>query len=119
MALLEYAVLLRGVEAVLVEILEVRRLKDAHVDVPVDEDVLHHPLGTVLLEERCLPDVLGRTQIPMVVVETADKPGTILVDLVRGARIPQMHMPVNDEQFLAGVSLEHRVPLPGKSEQAA
>src|SRR5215469_11966145 len=119
MAFLEYAVLLRGVEAVLVEILEVRRLKDAHVDISVDKDVLHHPFGTVLLEDWSLPDVFGRAQVPMVVVEAADEPGAILVGLVRRARIPQVHVPVNDEQFLALVSLEHGVPLPGESEQAA
>jgi hypothetical protein len=119
MAFLECAVLLRGVEAVLIEILEIRRLKDAHVDIAVDEDVLQHPLGTVLLEERRLPDVVRRTQVPMVVVETTNESGTILVGLVRRARIPQMHMPINDEQFLAGVSLEHGVPLSPGSEQAA
>src|SRR5262249_6273995 len=43
MLILEDAVLLGGVEPVLVEVLQVGGLKDAHVDVSVDEDILHHP----------------------------------------------------------------------------
>src|SRR5215470_12588789 len=119
MALPQQAVLLGGVEPVLVEILEVRRLEDSHVDVPFDEDILHHSFGTVLLEQGCFPDVLSRTQVPVVVVETADEPGPVLVELVLRARIPQVQVPVDDEQFLAPISLEHGVPLPGERSPAA
>src|SRR3989442_15990473 len=79
---LEPAVLLRRVEAVLVEIFQVGGLEDAHVDIPVDKDILHHPLGTVLLKKRLLPDVLRWAQVSVVVIEAADKPGTVLVRLV-------------------------------------
>src|SRR5215470_13540397 len=119
MALPQQAVLLCGVEPVLVEVLEVGRLEDSHVDVPIDEDILHHSFGAVLLEHGGVPDVLGRTQVPVVVVETPDEPGSVLVELVLGAGIPQVQMPVDDEQLLAPISLEHGVPLPGKRSPAA
>src|SRR2546426_12312533 len=80
----------------------------------VDKDILHHPLGTVLLKKRLLPDVLRWAQVSVVVIEAADKPGTVLVRLVRRAGVPQMQMPVNDEKFLAALSLEHAVHLPSR-----
>src|SRR5215813_13496829 len=119
MALLQQAVLLCGVEPVLVEVLEVGRLEDSHVDVPVDEDILHHSFGAVLLEHGGVPDVLSRTQVPVVVVETPDEPGSVLVELILRAGIPQVHVPVDDEQLLAPISLEHGVPFPGKKSPAA
>src|SRR5262249_9552851 len=118
MALPQQAVLLGGVEPVLVEILEVGRLEDSHVDVPVDEDILHHPLGAVLLEQGAVPDVLCWAQVPVVVVETADEPCPVLVELVLRAGIPQVHVPVDDEQLLAPISLEHGVPLPRERSPA-
>src|SRR5262245_37099850 len=119
MALPQQAVLLGGVEPVLVEILEVGRLEASHVDVPVDEDILHHPLGAVLLEQGAVPDVLCWAQVPVVVVETADEPRPVLVELVLRAGIPQVQVPVDDEQLLAPISLEHGVPLPGERSPAA
>src|SRR5262249_12351041 len=109
MLLLETAVLLGGVEPVLVEVLQVGGLKDAHVDISVDEDILHHPVSAVLLEQRLIPHIVGRAKVPMVVVEAADEPGAVLVGLVVGAGIPQVHMPVDDEDLLASARLEHGV----------
>ena len=87
-------------------------MEDAHVDIPVDKNILQHPLGTILLKKRLLPDVVRWAQISVVVIEAADKPGTVLVRLVLRARVPQMEVPVNDEKFIAALSLEHAVHLP-------
>src|SRR5262249_8915901 len=57
--------------------------------------------------------------VPVVVVETADEPRPVLVELVLRAGIPQVQVPVDDEQLLAPISLEHGVPLPGERSPAA
>ena len=57
-------VALGGVEALLVPLLQVGRLEDRHVDVPVLEDVLHQVVLGVLLEVLDAPVRLRRARAP-------------------------------------------------------
>src|SRR4030095_3012427 len=74
---------------------------------PAGEDVLHHPCSAVLPEQRPLPDVLSRAEVPVVVVETSDESGPVLVGLVLRAGIPQVEMTVDDEDLVAFRCCEH------------
>src|SRR4030095_16363225 len=74
---------------------------------PAGEDVLHHPVSAVLLEQRPLPDVLSRAEVPVVVIETCDESGPVLVGLVLRAGIPQVEMTVDDEDLVAARRSEH------------
>src|SRR5262249_2964377 len=102
-------VALGGVEALLVPLLQVGRLEDRHVHVPVLEDVLHQVVFGVLLEVLYRPVRLGRTE-SLVGVETLDPALGVLLGtrypVVRGG-VPVMHVAVYHEVLLA-VLLVHR-----------
>ena len=99
----ERRVPLRGVEAFLVPLLQVRRLEDGHVDVAVLEDVLHQVVLGVLLELLDRPVGLLRPQA-LVGVEALDPPLGVLLGsrhpVVRGS-VPVVHVRVDDEVLLA------------------
>jgi len=108
MLLRERAIALGGVEPGRVPLLQVGRLEDRHVDVAVLEDVLHQVLLGVLLEVLDGPMRLRRPE-PLVGVEALDPTlGVLLVTChpVRGARVPVVHMAVDDE-VLFSVFLVH------------
>ena len=99
----QLAVLRRGVEALGVPGLQVGRLEDRDVDVPVLEDVLHQALFGVLLEPLDRPVGLGRPQ-RLVGVEAVDPPlGEVLLALlpVLRTRVPVVHVAVHHEVLLA------------------
>jgi len=103
------AVVLGGVETLLVEVGEVGRLEDPDVHVAVVEHVRHQVLLGVLLELVEGPDPFGWAQVPVVVVEALDEALAVFVGLILGAAIPEVDMAVDDEVPLA-VLLIHRGP---------
>src|ERR1035437_7171112 len=96
-------VALGGVEALLVPLLQVSRLEDGHVHVPVLEDVLHQVILLASLEVLDRPVRLGRAE-PLVSVEAFDPALGVLLgagDPVVWGSVPVMHMRVDDEVLLA------------------
>src|SRR5579884_209527 len=110
MLLLEDGVLLERVEAVDVEVLERGREEDRDVDIPLLEEVTNHALFGVLAVLLQRPDVLRRAQVPMVVVETVDPALSVLrIPPVRGAGVPEVYVPVDDEDVFAVVSVHQHL----------
>src|SRR3954447_14789338 len=102
-ALLGHRVLLDGVEALRVPLLQVRRLEDRHVDVALGEDVLLEVVERVLLEVLQRPVRLRRAEA-LVGVEALDPALRVLLGArlpVLGARVPEVEMAVEDEVLLA------------------
>jgi len=96
---------LGGVEALLVPLLQVRRLEDRHVHVAVLEDVLHEVVLGVLLEVLDRPVGRGRAKA-LVCVEALDPALGILLGTrhpVVRSRVPVMHVAIDHEVLLAVV----------------
>jgi hypothetical protein len=94
-------VLFSRVEAVDVEILQVCRLKDRHVVVTLDEQVVIHRLGAVFVELLLRPDILLGAQRRVVAVETVDELLAMDVLQVLLAAVPQVGVTVDDEDLFA------------------
>src|SRR6185295_9827365 len=109
-ALLELRVPGRRVEALLEEVQEVRRLEDRDVDVALDEEVLEQVLLAVLLVLLPRPDVLGRREPGVVVVEAGDPALAVVVLLVLRAAVPPVDVPVDDEVLVARRAAVHVLP---------
>src|SRR5215216_1864912 len=103
------AVVLGGVEALDVEVLQVRGLEDRLVHVSDFEEVMDEVLLGVLLVFVERPHVLRGTEVAVVVVEAVDEARAVLVGLVLRAGVPEVHMPVYNE-VLAALALVHVVP---------
>ena len=114
------AVALGGVEALLVPLLQVRRLEDRHVDVAVLEDVLHQVVLGVLLEVLDRPVRLRRPEA-LVGVEALDPALGVLLrarhPVVRG-RVPEVHVAVDDEVLLAVLLVHWAPPRAGPSRMS-
>ena len=103
-------VLLGGVEALDIELLEVGRLDDRHVHRPIDEEVSDHRLRVVLLELLLGPDLLLGAERAVVGIEAVDELLAVDVALVGRRGIPEVGVPVDDEQLFPVAGPVHHVP---------
>src|SRR6185312_12007808 len=110
---LEAAVLVDGVEALGVPVVEVRRLEDDLVDVALDEHVLLEVLGRDLEVLLVVPVGLGRGQL-VVAVEAVDPALRVLLAPrlpVLAAGVPEMAVGVDDVVLLAILLVRHVAEL--------
>ena len=107
MGLLQRIVALGRVEPIDVEVAEIRRLQDRHVDVTLDEKVVVHGLGVVLLELVLGPQLLLGAQARVIVVKAVDELLAVDVLLVCRAAVPKMGVAIDDKDLFAGACFVH------------
>ncbi len=113
MALLHRRIALGGVETVLVEVRQVCGLQDRHVVITGDEQILEHGLGIVLFELLLRPELRWGTEVRMIGIETLDELLAMDVLLVGRTSIPEMRMPIDDEDLFTLCRPVHGVlPVP-------
>jgi hypothetical protein len=101
--------LLNGVEAIFVEIGQIRGLEDGKVHIAFDKLIMDHVLWGVLLILFQRPHVIGWGEVLVIGVEAIDPASTIFVQLVRGAGIPEMGVTVNNENLFSVFGAIHGV----------
>src|SRR5262249_40575795 len=107
---LEDVVLDVRVEAVLVELIEIGRVENGHVDVTGAEQIVDHHLRAVATEFVERPYRLGWAETAVIGIETLGPALSVFVAPVLWIGVPQMGVAVDDEDVLS-IMLVHKGPL--------
>src|SRR5215472_9904325 len=97
---LDDVVLQVSIEAVLVELVEVGRVQDRHVDIAGAEQVVDQYLFAIAAKFVERPDLLGRAQAAVKSVKAFDPTLAVLVFPVLWVGVPEMHVTVDNEDVV-------------------
>src|SRR5215467_1227402 len=98
---LDNVVLQVGVEAVLVELIEIGRVQDRHIDIAGTEQVVDQYLFAIAAKFVERPHLLGRAQTAVKGVKTFDPALPVLVFPILGVGVPKMHVTVDNEDVMS------------------
>src|SRR5215831_16439370 len=111
---LDDVVLQVSIEAVLVELVEVGRVQDRHVDIAGAEKVVDQYLFAIAAKFVERPDLLGRAQAAVKGVKAFDPALSVLVFPILGVGVPEMHVTVDNKDVLSIMLVHVSLPsLPG------
>src|SRR5215467_8737116 len=89
------------VEAVLVELIEVGRVENGHVDIAVSEQIFDQSRFAVLAKFLERPHRVGWAESAVIGVKAFDPAFPVFVLPILGVGVPKMHMAVDDKDVLS------------------
>src|SRR6516225_10023623 len=98
---LDNVVLQVSVEAVLVELIEIGRVEDRHVDIAGAEQVVDQHLFAIAAKFVERPHLLGRAQAAVKGVKAFDPALPVLVFPILGVGVPEMHVAIDDKDVVS------------------
>src|SRR5215467_10250832 len=96
---------------VFVKLIEIGRVEDAHVDVPLDEEIVNQRGLAILTELFIGPFRVRRAQATMVRIEAVNPVFAMGGNLVRRTGVPQMHVAIDHKHVLPVVRVHGASPL--------
>src|SRR5262252_5241079 len=109
--LLERVVLVVGVKPVCVKLIEIGRVENANVDIPLDEEIVNQRGLAILTELFIGPFRVRRAQATMVRIEAVNPVFAMGGNLVRRTGVPQMHVAIDHKDVLPVVRVHGASPL--------
>src|SRR5690349_573763 len=110
MLLLYGEVLHVGVEALVVELVQVGRVQDGHIDIALPKQIVHNGLFAIVAELFEWPDCICRTQGAVVGKEALDPALAVVGSPVLRPCVPEVGVTVDDENILAVMPVHSPFP---------
>src|SRR6516162_4296217 len=98
---LDDAVLEVSIEAVLVELVEIGRVQDRHVDIAAAEQVVDQNLFAIAAKFIERPHLIGRVQAAVKGVKAFDPALPVPGFPILGVGVPKMHVTVDNEDVVS------------------
>src|SRR5215471_2406862 len=98
---LDHVVLQVSIEAVLVELIEIGRVQDRHIDIAGMEEVVDQYIFAIAAKFVEWPHLIGRAQAAVKGVKAFDPALPVLVFPILGVGVPKMHMTVDNEDVVS------------------
>src|SRR5262249_32350997 len=107
---LERVILLVRVKAIFIKLIEIGRVEDAHVDVPLDEEIVNQRGLAILTELFIGPFRVRRAEATMIRIETVNPVFAMGRNLVLRTGVPQMHVAIDHKDVLPVVRVHGTSP---------